>query len=146
MFTGSYFNSVDDKGRVFLPKKFRYNLGEKVWLVKGIDACLYVFTSDSWPGFVDSYVTNRSLEDENARKFQRFILGGSQELEIDGQGRINLPQDHKEYARIGKEAAIVGCGDRLEVWDKEVYTREMDPKNLDPNGLMRDAARIVAEG
>ena len=140
MFTGSYFNSVDEKSRVFIPIKFRYSIGERVWLSKGVDNCLYLFTLDSWPGFVDEYVANRTLTDINARKLQRFLLGGSHELVIDGSGRIKLPQDHIDYTGIGKDVVFVGCGDRIEIWGAEAYAKEMDPKTLDPNLLMSSAA------
>ncbi|MCL2111127.1 MAG: division/cell wall cluster transcriptional repressor MraZ [Clostridiales bacterium] len=145
MLTGSYFNTVDNKGRVFIPTKLRYGLGERIWLVKGIDACLYVFTQEAWSAFTDEYVTNRTLKDSKARKLQRFILGGSRELEIDRQGRINLPQDHSDYAKIDKDVVFVGCGDRIELWGAEVYEREMNPDTLDPDEMMRGADEAVGE-
>ena len=140
MLTGSYFNSIDVKGRVFIPAKLRYSLGERVWLVKGIDTCLYIFTQESWSDFMDSYITNRTMKDAKSRKLQRFILGGSRELEIDRQGRINIPQDQIEYAGIEKDVVLVGCADRIELWSAEAYEKEMAKENLNPDELMRDAA------
>ena len=145
MLTGSFFNSVDEKGRAFVPTKLRYSLGERIWLVKGLDVCLYVYTPDAFAAFTEEYVTNRTLEDPNARKFQRFILGGSREIEIDKQGRINIPQDHMDYAGIDKDVVFVGCGDRIELWGAELYAKEMAPGNLDPDEMMRGKARAATE-
>jgi len=142
MFAGSYFNTVDNKGRVFVPAKLRYSLGERIWLVKGIDGCLTIFTQEGWYDFAGKYVTNRTMKDEKARKLRRFIFGGSRELEIDKQGRINLPQDLMDYAGIDKDVAFVGCGDLVELWNMEAYESEMDPDNLDPKEIMRDAAEM----
>ena len=139
MLTGSYFNSIDNKGRVFIPTKLRCSLGERIWLVKGIDTCLYIFTQESWSEFMNSYITNRTLKDAKSRKLQRFILGGSRELEVDRQGRINLPQDQIDYAGIDKDVVFVGCMDRIELWSAEAYEKEMAQETLDPDELMRGA-------
>ena len=145
MLTGSYTGTIDSKGRVFIPTKLRYTLGERVWVVKGIDACLYIFTQDSWSAFMDDYVTNRTLKDAKARKLQRFLLGGSRELDIDRQGRVNLPQDQIDYAGIDKDVVFVGCMDRIELWSSEAWSQEMAPGNLQPDVLMRDAEETESE-
>lgn len=145
MFTGSYFNTIDAKGRVFIPTKLRYSLGESIRLAKGFDDCLYIFTLDSWNDFTEKYVKNRSLKDPKARKLERFFLGGSHELVIDRQGRINLPGDFIEYIGIKKDVVFVGCGDRVELWSAEGFKKEMDPEAIDPSELMREAAEAPAE-
>ncbi len=146
MFTGSYYNTIDAKGRVFIPTKLRYSLGERIWLVKGIDTCLYLFTGDGWADFKDKYIANRTKKDAKARMLQRFLLGGAHELEIDRQGRINLPQDLVGYAGIEKDVAFVGCDDLIELWNAETYSKVMDPANFNPDELMRDAAETTDEG
>ena len=145
MFTGSYSNTVDEKGRVLIPSKLRYSLGERVWLVKGVDGCLNIFTQEDWHGFASKYITNRTLKDEKSRLLRRFVFSGSSELEIDRQGRINLPQDLMGFAGIEKKVVFAGCGDLVELWSAERYEQEMDPGNMDPKELMRDAAEIVDE-
>ena len=145
MLTGCYFNTIDSKGRVLIPNKLRYSLGERVWLVKGIDACLYVFTQKAYTDFTDTYAMNLTLKDAKARTLQRFIFGGSREIEIDGQGRINLPQDHIDYAGITKDAVFVGCGERVELWSAEAYEKAMSPDSVDPDELMREAAGAAGE-
>ncbi|MDR3364795.1 MAG: division/cell wall cluster transcriptional repressor MraZ [Clostridiales Family XIII bacterium] len=145
MFTGNYFNTIDAKGRVFIPTKLRFSLGERVWLVKGVDACLYILTEGAWREFTAEYITKLTLKDAKARKLQRFFLGNSREVEIDKQGRVNLPQDHIEYAAIEKDVVFVGCGERIELWGAESFGKEMDPKAFDPDELMRGAAGITDE-
>jgi len=140
MLTGSYYNTIDAKGRVIIPTKLRYSLGERVWLVRGIDPCLYIFTQEGWIEFTTRYINNRSLTDRKARKLQRFTVGTSHELEIDRQGRINLPQSLIDYAGIEKDVVFTGCTDRIEVWSAEEYEKDMSPENLDPNELMSEAA------
>ena len=145
MLTGSYFNTIDNKGRAFVPTKLRFELGERIWLVKGIDSCLYIFTQEAWANFTDAYITTLTMKDAKARKLQRFILGGSRELEIDKQGRINIPQDQIEYAGIEKDVVFVGCMDRIELWSADAYEKEMLQENLNPDELMREAVDTEEE-
>ena len=143
--TGSYFNTIDAKGRVIIPTKLRYSLGERIWLVRGIDPCLYIFTQKDWEEYTKRYIDNLSMTDERARKLQRFTLGGSHELDIDRQGRINLPQTLIDYAGIEKDVVFIGCPNRIEVWSSAAYEKDMSPENLDPNELMKGAAGAAGE-
>jgi MraZ protein len=146
MFTGNYFNTIDAKGRVFVPTKLRYNLGgDRVWLLKGVDACLYILTQDDWREFAAEYMTKLPLGNAKARTRQRFFLGNSREVDVDKQGRVNLPQDYIEYAAIENEVVFVGCGERIELWGAEAFGKEMDPKAFSPDELIRDAASAVDE-
>ena len=145
MLTGSYFNTIDAKGRVIIPTKLRYGLGERIWLVRGIDTCLYIFTQKEWDDYTKQYINNRSMTDAKARKLQRFTLGGSHELEIDRQGRINLPQNLIDYAGIEKDVVFIGCPNRIEVWSVEEHEKDMSPDSLDPDELMKNAAEAAGE-
>ena len=145
MLTGCYSNTIDAKGRVIIPTKLRYGLGERIWLVMGIDKCLYIFTSDSWADYRNRYISNRSMTDINARKMQRLTIGHSHELEIDRQGRINLPQILIDYAGIEKDVVFLGCDDRIEVWDSAIYEQDMAPENMDLDKLMRGMAEAAEE-
>jgi len=144
MLTGSYFNTIDVKGRVIIPTKLRYELGERVWLVKSTDPCLYIFTPKEWDDYTNQYINNRSMTDPKARKLQRFTLGSSYELEIDRQGRINIPQNLIDYAGIEKDVVLIGCSNRIEVWSAEANEEDMSPENLYPDELMRDASGAAA--
>jgi len=145
MLTGCYSNTIDVKGRVIIPTKLRYSLGERIWLVMGIDKCLYIFTPDSWAVYRNRYINNRSMTDTNARKLQRLTLGHSHELEIDRQGRINLPQILIDYAGIEKDVVFLGCDDRIEVWNSAAYEKDMAPENVDLDKLMRGVAEAAGE-
>ena len=142
MLTGTYFNTLDNKGRVVVPTKLRFSLGERIWAVKGPDGCLNVFTQDGWIEYTSAYITNRTLKDEKARQLQRFVLGGAHELEIDKQGRINLPQSLISFAGIEKDVTFVGVGGYIELWNPDVYKREMGPENLNPKLVMAAAGEI----
>lgn len=129
-----------------IPNKYRVYLGERIWLAKGVDGCLNIFTQSAWEEYARKYIMNRSLTDEKARQLIRFALGGSRELEIDRMGRINLPQDHIEFAGIEKEVVFVGFGDYIELWGKDAFGKKADPANLDLSGLMHDAEVAAGEG
>jgi len=132
--------TMDEKGRVAIPSKLRFLLGERIILVRGIDPCLYVFTPEQWAKFSEKYILNRSWKYETSRKLQRYILASAREIEIEPkQGRINLPQDHMEYAGIEKDVVFIGVNDFVEVWSSEAYDEEMDPKNMNLKELMSEA-------
>ena len=143
MFTGSYEGNIDDKGRVVIPMKLRLSLGERIWAAKGVDGCLNLFTQDAWHEYADTYINNRTLKDEKARQLRRFVFGGSHELEIDKQGRINLPQDLADFAGIKKGVIFIGDGGFVELWGTESYEKEADPGRLNLKELMSDAAEAA---
>jgi len=141
--TGCHTNTVDIKGRVIIPTKLRYGLGERIWLVMGLDRCLYIFTQEAWADYKSKHINSLPVTDINARKLQRVVLGHSNELEIDRQGRINLPQILINYAGIEKDVVFLGCDDRIEVWDAAAYEKDMAPENLDLDKLMRSATETA---
>ena len=143
MFTGSYEGNIDDKGRVVIPMKLRLCLGERIWAVKGVDGCLNLFTQDAWREYTETYINNRTLKDEKARQLRRFVFGGSHELEIDRQGRINLPHDLTVFAGIEKSVVFIGDGDLVELWGTESYEKEVNPDRLNLKELMSDAAEAA---
>lgn len=118
MFLGEHQHSIDAKGRVILPAKFRDELGEKFYVTKGLEECLFIFSTTEWVTFSDR-LRQLSLAKKEARAFVRFFFGGASELECDKQGRILLPTPLREYAGCKKDLAIVGVGNRIEVWDQE---------------------------
>lgn len=119
MFIGGYFHSLDDKGRVVIPPRYRALLGERFVLTKGLHGCLWILKEDSWA------VIQQRLQSENMSKeilvLQRFLSGGATECSPDGQGRILIPPVLREYARIDKDVVIIGASNRVEIWGKEVW-------------------------
>ncbi len=120
MFIGEYNHSVDPKGRLIIPSKFRDVLGDLFMVTKGLDGCLFVFDKNEWDAFVEKL---RSLPISNieARKIVRYFLAGAAELEVDKQGRVLLPGTLREFAGIEKETVLVGVGNRMEIWSKDKW-------------------------
>ena len=145
MLIGNYYNTVDNKGRVFIPAKYRYVIGERVIATKGADGCLDIFTPEAWTDYTIKNIRNRDEKDSMARQLRRFSLGWAKELDIDKQGRINLPQELIDHAKIDKDVVFVGVGDYIEVWSVEEFEREMGPENLDPKRVMAEATETAVE-
>ena len=120
MFIGEYHHSIDDKGRLIIPSKFREELGEKFIVTRGIENCLFVYSEESWQKIVDKLET-LPFTKKDARQFIRFFLSGASEAEFDKQGRINITSPLISYANITKECVVIGTGDRLEIWSEESW-------------------------
>ena len=113
---GEYQHTIDDKGRVSLPAKFRVELGEKVAVCKGLENCLYVFSAKQFEGLVER-MSASPIGSRAVREFSRGFLSGVTDAEVDGHGRILLPQAFREYAGLEREAVVVGVATRAEIWD-----------------------------
>lgn len=117
MFIGEYNFSVDSKGRIAIPAKFRRALGNEFVVTKGLDECLSVYTKTEWTKLAVK-VSSLPISQANSRAFSRFMLGGATDVSFDGQGRIILPDYLRAYAGIGKKVIIAGLYNRLEIWDE----------------------------
>lgn len=118
MFMGEYNHTLDAKGRLIVPSKFREVLGDGFVVTKGMDGCLFVFANSEWDAFAEKLHTLPMI-DKEARQFTRFFLAGAAEVEVDKQGRILIPGVLREFADITKDAVLVGVGSRIEIWSKE---------------------------
>ena len=117
---GEYSHTVDAKGRLIVPSKFREQLGDEFVVTKGLDGCLFVYENTEWK-ILEEKLKNLPLTNANARKITRFFLAGATLCEVDKQGRILLPSVLREFAGIEKEAVMVGVGNRIEIWSKESW-------------------------
>lgn len=115
MFSGAYSHSVDNKGRTVIPSKFRSKLGERFFLTRGMHGCLWVFADDEWRAFQQK-MTPRSLLDSRGLKLERFFVGSALECIPDGQGRVFVPQNLRDYAGIKDDIWVVGLGNKIEIW------------------------------
>ncbi len=115
MLIGEYHHSIDDKGRIIIPSKFRYDLGEKFIVTRGLDKCLFVYSEQEWNKLVDR-LKKLPFTKQDARNFLRFFLSGATECEFDKQGRINITSPLVSYADLKKDCVIIGVNDRLEIW------------------------------
>ena len=118
MFMGEYSHSIDAKGRLIIPAKFREQLGDTFIVTKGLDGCLFIYSNEDWKAFEEKLL-QLPLTNTNARKFTRFLLGGAIQAEADRQGRILLPPKQRESAGLTKDVVLVGVGNRIEIWDEQ---------------------------
>ena len=125
MFYGEHEHSLDTKGRVIIPAKFREifkeNYVEKFFITRGLDCCLFVFTEEEWKA-QESKFRNMSFTREEARKFNRLYFSGAVEVLCDKQGRILIPVYLKDYAEIKTDVVVIGVSDRIEIWAREKWT------------------------
>lgn len=122
MFYGEYFHSIDRKGRLILPAKFREvakaNFIEKFYITRGLDKCLFMFSEEEWRTQENRFKAI-SFTKQQARTFNRLYFSGAADVQPDKQGRILLPQYLKDFANIKKEVIIVGVSNRVEIWAKD---------------------------
>ncbi|KAB1440720.1 division/cell wall cluster transcriptional repressor MraZ [Candidatus Galacturonibacter soehngenii] len=120
MFMGEYNHTIDAKGRLIMPSKFREALGDEFVVTKGLDGCLFVYPNKEWQAFEEKLRT-LPLTNKNARQFSRFFLAGAASCEVDKQGRILLPSVLREFAELEKEVVLVGVLSRIEIWSKDKW-------------------------
>lgn len=126
MFYGEYSHSIDRKGRLILPSKFREvakaNFIEKFFVTRGLDKCLFMFSEEEWHSQEQKF-KSISFTKQQARTFNRIYFSGAQEVIPDKQGRILLPQYLKDFAQIKRDVLIVGVSNRIEVWSKDLWEK-----------------------
>ena len=120
MFIGEYEHTLDEKKRVSLPKAFRGALGKKMVMTRGLDNCLFVYSKPAWEK-VAARLQDLSFAQADTRGFNRFILSGAAEVEMDSSGRILIPDHQKQFAGLKKDVVFAGVSDRVEVWDAATW-------------------------
>ncbi len=130
MFMGEYNHSIDPKGRLIVPAKFRESLGDVFVVTQGLDGCLFVYPDEEWQAFEEKLKT-LPMANKDARKFVRFFLAGAAQVELDKQGRILLPANLRSFAGLEKECALVGVGSRVEIWDKDRWEATTSYDDMD---------------
>jgi MraZ protein len=118
LFRGAHYHSVDDKGRVIMPLRFRNSLGDPFMLTKGLDGCLFVFRNEDFLELEKTLQSSRAL-DRHTMRLQRWFSGEAAEGSVDNQGRTAIPANLREFAGIKDDVVIVGVGRRVEVWARE---------------------------
>ncbi|HLS35861.1 MAG TPA: division/cell wall cluster transcriptional repressor MraZ [Bacillota bacterium] len=120
MFMGEFEHNIDAKGRIIVPAKFREGLGEKFVVTRGLDQCLFAYPLEEWQ-ILEEKLKKLPLTKRDARAFTRFFFSGAIECEVDKQGRINIPQPLRKYAKLDKECTVIGVSSRIEFWSTEVW-------------------------
>ena len=121
MFTGSYEHTVDTKGRLIVPSKFREELGNKFIITFGLDGCLYMYPMNKWELFVEQL--SNLPGGKESRELQRYFLASAVESETDKQGRTLIPVSLREKTGIKKDIMVVGMMGKIELWDKELWNK-----------------------
>ena len=128
MFTGEYRHSVDEKGRVAVPSKFRSQLADGAFVSRWIDSCLAIFPRSAFDDLA-AKVSGLPIADPGSRAFSRFLFSGAIEVELDRQGRVVVPAYLREWAGLEAEAVVVGSRDHAEIWAParwEAVRRELE--------------------
>lgn len=133
MFMSEYNHTIDAKGRLIIPAKFREDLGEEFVVSRGMDGCLFVYANDDWVAFEQELRELPTITNKETRYFSRYFLAGAAQVELDKQGRILLPANLREFAGLDKEVVLVGVGNRVEIWSKdkwEAVNADMDMDSI----------------
>lgn len=118
---GEYIHTIDGKGRLIIPVKFRDALGEQFIVTKGLDHCLFVYPRPEWET-LEKKLRELPFTQPEVRSFVRFFFSGATECELDKQGRILLPANLRSYAQLEKDLVLVGVSSRVEIWSQTLWT------------------------
>ena len=129
MFMGEFNHTIDAKGRIIIPSKFREDLGEEFVITLGLDGCLFAYPDSEWQTFVDKLRTLPGTKE--ARQLQRYFMAGAAECETDKQGRILIPAKLRETTKLDKDIVFVGVLNKIEIWSKERWENNNDYNDVD---------------
>lgn len=130
MFIGDFPHTLDDKGRLIMPSKFRQELGSNFIVTRGLEGCLFVFTEDKWVDFTNN-LNSRGLSQKDVRAITRFFCSCAMSSDLDKQGRFLINKDLRGFAGIEKEVMIIGVSDRIEIWSKDKWNEYVEAEYSD---------------
>lgn len=122
MFIGEYHHSIDEKGRLAIPVKFRKDLARGGVVTRGLDYCLFVYTEKDWQEMAQK-LAKLPIAKANSRAFARLMLAGAMEITIDKQGRIMVPEYLRTFGTLKKSVVVAGLYNRIELWDKKMWEK-----------------------
>ena len=125
MFIGEYHHTIDEKGRIIIPSKFRESLGKEFIITRGIENCLFIYSLQNWAEITNK-LSSLPFTKKDARTFNRFFMSGATNVELDKQGRVNISKPLIDYASLIKDCVVIGTGDRLEIWSEESWNSFFD--------------------
>jgi MraZ protein len=140
MLLGAYDHTIDDKNRLTLPAKFRQAFADGVFVTRGLDGCLFAYRREDWNRLVESRLAPLDPLSPETRRLQRFFYAGASESELDKQGRVMIPAQLLEHAKLGREVVVAGVNDRLEIWDRAAWRKEL----AEVEGSAEDVAERLA--
>lgn len=130
MFTGTYENKMDTKGRTFIPAKLRRDCGDRFVLTRWLDNCVAVYTCESWNLLADKL---KALPSAKARDMQRFFFSAAETVELDRQGRVLIPPPLRQFADLQSDVVVIGAGERMEIWSKERWDSYNSGESMQDN-------------
>jgi transcriptional regulator MraZ len=125
MLLGAHEHTIDDKNRLTLPAKFRQAFADGVVVTRGFDGCLFAFRREDWHRLVESRLAPLDPLSEETRRLERFFFSGAAEADLDKQGRVMLPAQLIDHAQLAREVVVAGVNDRLEIWDRNAWRKEL---------------------
>jgi MraZ protein len=140
MLLGAHEHTIDDKNRLTLPARFRQAFADGVVVTRGLDGCLYAFRRPDWDRLVESRLAALDPLSPEGRRLERFFYSGASETELDKQGRVMLPRELIEHAKLGREVVVAGVNERLEIWDRATWRKEL----AEVEGSAEDVAERLA--
>lgn len=141
MFIGTHQHTLDDKGRMTIPSKFREPLGYEFVLTKGLDNCLFVYPKKEWE-VLEEKLKTLPMTNKDVRAFIRFFFSGATECTLDKQGRVLIPSNLREHANLDKEAVVIGVATRLEIWDKKEWENYNEDDSLSYDSIAEKMADL----
>jgi len=142
MLLGEHAHTIDDKGRLTLPARFRQALADGVVVTRGMDGCLYAYAKAEWQQLVESRLATLDPLSREGRLMQRFFFSGAAEAVPDRQGRVLLPAALVESAKLQKDVVVAGVNDHLEIWDRALWREHL----REVEGSAEDVAERLATG
>ena len=141
MLLGAHEHTIDDKNRLTLPAKFRKAFHDGLIVTRGLDQCLHAYRREDWVRLVQSRLAPLDPLRPEGRRIQRFFFSGASEADLDKQGRVMIPAQLIEHAKLGREVVIAGVNDRLEIWDRAAWRKEL----AEVEGSAEDVAERLAD-
>jgi MraZ protein len=117
---GEYQHSIDEKGRMIIPSKFREELGTEFILTRGLDQCVFGYPLSEWK-IIEEKLKTLPFTKKDARAFTRFFFSGAAECQLDKQGRVNIASPLRDYAKLEKDCVVIGVSNRIEIWNKSTW-------------------------
>ncbi|MDX6485220.1 MAG: transcriptional regulator MraZ [Gaiellaceae bacterium] len=140
MLLGAHEHTIDDKNRLTLPARFRHVFAEGIVVTRGMDGCLFAYTSGDWDRLVQTRLATLDPLSQEGRRMQRFFFSGATEAELDKQGRVGIPGALVEHAKLGRDVVVAGVHDPLEIWERAAWRREL----AEVEGSAEDVAERLA--
>jgi MraZ protein len=125
MLLGAHEHTIDDKNRLTLPAKFRQAFADGVVITRGLDGCLFAYRRPDWDRLVESRLSTLDTLSPEGRRLQRHFFSGATEADLDKQGRVMVPKELIDHAALGRDVVVTGVNDRLEIWDRAAWRKEL---------------------